>query len=95
MFIDHIKNDADAMGLVFQEYNEELTGGYIVAIAFKITPEFRDYHFYRMDGDGTWSHKFGGDKVRTGVENPQIDAYKRGYKEFLGYFYITEKDECE
>ncbi len=95
LFIDHIKNDADAMGLVFQEYNEELTGGYIVAIAFQITPEFRDYHFYRMDEDGTWSHKFGGDKVRTGVENPQIDAYKRGYKEFLGYFYITEKDECE
>lgn len=94
LFISHVKNDVDKLGLEFQEYTEGMTGGYIVAIAIRDNPDMSDYHFYRENGDGTWSSKLGGKKVKTGIENPQIDAYKEGYNIFLGYYYITEKEEC-
>ena len=64
-----------------------------MAIAIKSDHERSDYHFYRENGDGTWSCKWGGSKVDTGIENPQIHAYEKKYNIFLGYYYITEK-EC-
>ena len=94
LFISHVKSDADKLGLEFQEYTEGMTGGYIVAIAIRDDIDNPDYHFYRENGDGTWSGKVGGDKVTTGIENPQIDAFNNDYNIFLGYFYVTEKDEC-
>ena len=50
----------------------------------------RDYHWYRQDADGTWSHKPGSTKVITGVVDPVADARERGYTSIVGYYYITE-----
>ncbi len=86
-----IKNDVEKLGWTIQPYSEELTGGYIIALA--VSYETGDYHFYREDGDGTWSCKRGGGKAELGIENPQVDAFKEGYDYFCGYYYIIK--ECE
>ena len=93
LFISIVKEDAEKLGLEFQEYKAGLTGGYIVAIAIDSDPELPDYHFYRENGDGTWSCKRGRKKVDIGIENPQSDAYDYNYRKFLGYYYITEKEQ--
>ena len=90
MLIDLVKKDAKEMGLEVEEYEEGMTGGYCIAIAVK---KEDDYHFFRENGDGTWSEKRGMNEVNTGIENPQIEAYERGYKVFLGYFYVSEKGD--
>ena len=55
----------------------------------------RDYHWYRQDADGTWSHKPGSTKVITGVVDPVADARERGYTSIVGYYYITEACDNE
>ena len=51
---------------------DKFTGRYIVWDA-------GDYHWYRKDDDGTWSHKPGSTPVEIGVINPDVDAYYREY----------------
>jgi hypothetical protein len=57
--------------------------------------EGRDYHFFRRDASGTWSHKRGDTFVTntylngsslTDVEDPAIVG---AYKEFCGYFLVN------
>ena len=66
----------------------------------------RDYHWYRLNDDGTWSHKQGSQIVtdRVGIwmrqgrgwwindviSDPRAAAYMIGYSEFLGFFMIEE-----
>lgn len=90
LLIELIRDDAEKMGLTVKEYEEGMTGGYCIAIAVK---KENDYHFYRENGDGTWSEKRGLREVNTEIINPQIAAYDRGYKIFLGYFYVSEKED--
>lgn len=54
--INVITADAQALGMSFRPYEEGMMGGYRVALA--IDPN-RDYHWYRDNQDGTWSHKPG------------------------------------
>ena len=49
-FVEMIKNDASAMGLNFQEYKEEMSGGYAVLLVIK---PGRDYHWYRPETEAT------------------------------------------
>ena len=65
-----------------------LSGEYAVLLV--VDPN-NDYHWYRQDSDGTWSHKPGSIKVIKGVKNPKKDAKKRGYKYDLGFYYISKK----
>jgi hypothetical protein len=57
----------------------------------EIAPGFSDYHWYRQDRDGTWSHKPGGTKatnVDAGVHrilDPRT-ADRNGYRTFCGCF---------
>ena len=76
-----------AKGLNFQEYEEGMSGGYAVLLV--ISPG-RDYHWYRQEADGTWSHKPGSYAVETGVIDPIADARKKKYTSIVGYYYITE-----
>ena len=46
---------------------------------------YGDYHWYRQDDDGTWSHKPGDFRVRSGVPNPERDAEERKYPIKCGY----------
>lgn len=69
-----------------------MNGGYAVLLV--VSPGF-DYHWYRQDADGTWSHKPGSTHVICGVEDPIEDAQKLGCTEILGYYYITEECNLE
>ena len=83
-----IRDAADVIGLKSEKYHQNLSGGYAVLLVVK--PK-GDYHWYRQDSDGTWSHKPGSTKVIKGVENPKKDAKKRGYTHDLGFYYISKK----
>ena len=85
--VEYVKADSDRLGLDFKEYEEGMEGGYAVLLV--IEPG-SDYHWYRQDIDGTWSHKLGDSKVITGVEDPVIDALSKNYTTIVGYYYITE-----
>jgi len=57
-----------------------------------------DFHVYRRNGDGVWSHKPGGDPARLKADDPESigDPYYEedpgicwpGYTEFCGYFCV-------
>lgn len=86
------KEDAKSRGTIFQEYKpgeEALEGAYLVALVIfpgkydetsKVAIGY-DYHWYRQNKDGTWSHKprFGpvldtdgkGDENSKIIENPR------------------------
>jgi hypothetical protein len=49
-----------------------------------------DYHFYRQEPDGTWSHKLGTSKVKTGVTDPVKNESNRGFKECPPDFCIPD-----
>lgn len=89
--ISLVEADAKAIGKNFQPYEEGMEGGYAVLLV--VSPRY-DYHWYRQDSDGTWSHKRGDYPVETGVADPILDAQKLGYTDIVGYFYITEEDTC-
>lgn len=81
--------DASAMGLDFipqDKYDENMTSGYWVLLV--VYPGF-DYHWYRQDPEGSWSHKTGEAYPITGVIDPIADAKFRGYIDIVGYFYVT------
>ena len=65
-----------------------MSGGYAVLLV--IGPK-RDYHWYRQDADGTWSHKPGSNEVISGVTDPVQDVKERRYTCIVGYYYITER----
>ena len=70
-------------------------------IAIAIRPNF-DYHFYRQDSDGTWSHKQGTtditqsigidpvtrDQNNKAIRSPMSASMEIGYTSFVGYFYV-------
>ena len=59
--------------------------------------EGKQYHFYRQDEDGKWSHKDGGgiatqlDDSDNKIIDPK-DADRGEYNKFCGYFCIPEND---
>lgn len=56
-----------------------------------------DYHWYRQDADGYWSHKPGTTPVRRYDDNPSTNnlildpqlAYRGNYTTFIGYFVVS------
>jgi hypothetical protein len=56
-----------------------------------------DYHWYRLDSDGMWSHKPGGTAARNAdnsqqpIHNPEL-ADRGPYTDFCGYFTVCS---CE
>jgi hypothetical protein len=70
-----------------------------VLVALFVDPDdpMRDYHWYRQDSDGMWSHKPGGtqatnlDQSGNPITNPETadrthPFYPLDYTDFCGYF---------
>jgi hypothetical protein len=75
------------------------SGYYKVALA---VDEKRDYHFYRQDPDGRWSHKMGErqvtrlDGAQREIINPRCAVSDYGaynYDTFCGYFCATNPSQ--
>ncbi|MDZ4719869.1 MAG: hypothetical protein SH847_15575 [Roseiflexaceae bacterium] len=68
---------------------------YLVALVVAPGPGFIDFHWYRKNTEGFWSHKPGGTKVRN-VDNSNVlilnpETCNRGpYTRFCGYFYTCK-----
>ena len=103
-----VKKDAEVYGLDIYEYNESIAvpkGGYLIAIVLESDdPEYSgDFHFYRQNDDGTWSHKPGSTAVTNldasgNVITDPMTAdrnYKNGpnYEVFVGYYVVVPKDQ--
>lgn len=103
--VNMVTADAKAAGLEFLPYSSDLTGGYAVAL---VVDPLNDYHWYRENGDSTWSHKPGRTKVTDKVTsisnsrelnygdvitNPQQAGKEAGYSTFVGYYYIRPLGE--
>ncbi|ATC63567.1 hypothetical protein CMV30_06140 [Nibricoccus aquaticus] len=83
--------------------NGAISDGLIPTDAWSVDPDGRtkialvidpgwDFHWYRQDSDGRWSHKPGGtsatnlDNSGNLITNPET-ADRGGYTEFVGYFF--------
>lgn len=86
-------NEEFGTSLMFQEVGKYATtpsGTYKVALAVSD----RDYHWYRQDSNGHWSHKPCRDKVRRTDESGNLivdpELCDRGsYVNFLGFYALT------
>lgn len=98
--IELVRSDAEAEGFSFEESDAQSVcpdGTYKVALV--VDPGV-DYHRYRQNPDGTWSHKPGHSEV-TNVDasgNPVYDPSTAdrdygfpNYSEFGGFFCIGER----
>lgn len=95
--------DANAAGFIFTPTtrNAKVPGGQY-KVTLVIDPDYPDYHWYRQNPDGTWSHKPGGTAVRKTdgsgaagsyiIYDPQVANRVNGglnYRMFIGYFSVT------
>ena len=85
-----VKQDVIGAGMVFGKLtnpNAEIREG-TWKIAIVRDTETRDYHFYRQNSDGTWSHKPGSGNVRNTDDAGKIiydpREAKSIYDEFIG-----------
>ena len=94
-------NNETNIGFSFGEI-EELDvcpiGTYKVALVFDKTPSNMDFHWYRQNKDGTWSHKPGSGVVENWdfsgnpIYNPKYcDRRGQGYNysDFAGFYYVS------
>jgi hypothetical protein len=82
-----------------KRYKAIVDKSYIVAYVFR-PPSYvdysdpGDYHWYRLDKGGRWSHKPGWKKVqrtdKSGKAFPTSQYAKHGYSEFIGYYYVKK-----
>ena len=86
-------NQAHGGGYIFRPIgrNERCpAGSYKVALIVG-----SDYHWYRQNPDGFWSHKPGGTEVTNvdeqdnSIIDPQYAEWNDRYKKFIGYFAVT------
>jgi hypothetical protein len=94
----YVTQDSYELEFVFEEIGWEDccdTGSYKVAL---VVDEGVDYHWYRQNPDGTWSHKPGNTEVRNYdasgmiIYNPETADRNypyADYDEFVGFFRVT------
>ena len=81
------------------EEGEECPDGYY-KMALAIKKDLSDYHFYRQDNNGLWSHKNGSNKARNTddsdnlIIDPKI-ANRGEYTIFCGYYIVPNKTELK
>ena len=93
-----IEADAEVLGYNFYEitniYDFKPTeGNWYIAIAYCTDPSLTDYHFWRQNEDGTWSHKPGTTPVMNvdfsgNVIYDPMSCDRGKYYIFLGYYEI-------
>jgi hypothetical protein len=98
--VETITNDMNSIGYSFVEANQGVKipkNAYMVALAI-FPGDFysdSDYHWYRLNPNGTWSDKLGFGSVtdvdESGniITDPRI-ADRGCYVDFVGYFYVTK-----
>ena len=86
-------NQAHGGGYIFRPIGRDErcpAGSYKVALIVG-----SDYHWYRQNPDGFWSHKPGGTEVTNvdeqdnSIIDPQYAEWNDRYKKFIGYFAVT------
>jgi RHS repeat-associated protein len=91
--VQNAKQDAVASGRTFEESGKDTLvehGNWKVALV--IAPDI-DYHWYRQNDDGTWSHKPGStpvtnvDNSGNVITNPE-NADRGIYTDFIGYYEV-------
>jgi len=89
-----VKQDSITLGFKFNAVDKNTkcsTGTYKVAL---VIADKRDYHWYRQDPDGFWSHKPGQTAVKRTdnsgnlIVDPEF-ANRGSYTTFVGYFQVT------
>jgi hypothetical protein len=69
-----------------------IADGHYIALVSANHPQFKDYHWYRLDSNGMWSHKPGQtpaintDNANQLIANPET-ANRGPYTDFCGYFH--------
>jgi RHS repeat-associated protein len=58
-------------------------------------PKHNDYHWYREESDGSWSHKPGHHSPIDGVTDPAKDGSDRGYDQDCGELCIPNKTDAD
>lgn len=82
------------------EYETCPQGTYKVALVLDLESDDKDFHWYRQNDDGTWSHKPADGKVENWdyngnpIYNPKYcdrrDAYTgHNYSTFVGFYYVS------
>lgn len=79
--------------------NQKVPEGYY-KIALAVTSDFDDYHFYRQDNDGLWSHKNGKNRAKFTDKNSRLiknpEKANRGkYKNFCGYYMVPKNEKIK
>ncbi len=87
-------HDTNLIFMSIGRYETCPSNSYKVALVVDTTGEQHDYHWYRQDSDGLWSHKQGTTPVKRTDDAGEliIDPYfaERGeYTNFVGYFAVT------
>ena len=83
-------------GLVARADGQQAAGNCEHTVALVIAPGY-DFHWYRLDDNGMWSHKPGGSPARNVDDsgNPISDprtADRGPYTEFCGFFTVSRCD---
>jgi len=98
---DKIMADAEALGMKCIKLDDIYTfepseGCWYIAVAYAPSPSQSDYHFWRRDEDGMWSHKQGTTDISyvdfsgNTITDPLFSD--RGHYEcFIGYYEIGPK----
>lgn len=85
-----------SMGFAKDVLNKMKTKGHLVYYVYSTETEDlpADMHWYRLEGDGKWSHKQGISIARAGLDDPRVihrlSAGGRIYNEDKGFCWITK-----
>ncbi len=101
LLISVIKADAKVLGFVFESIDDNTEcpeGCYKIAFAIDNQEPIYDYHWYRQNSDGTWSHKPGSKEVTNLDYSGKIIMDPRkanrnagngvNYNVFVGFFVV-------
>lgn len=95
-FRRHLLNGAVKDGLTKVTTPKDRIGHYLVALAFPEGDAYDDFHWYRKDDNGTWSHKYGRHAPSNTDSDGKIitdprDAARPDYPAFAGFFLVPRQ----
>lgn len=106
--MEAVAADGEVLGFTIREVNscdsEIPEGSWMVALGlsyhcpswdiFKLFPHMYDYHWWRKDEDGTWSHKLGANPISytdndgSPIYDPE-NCSRAPYEYILAYLIVT------
>ena len=93
----HQRIIGDNPHIIKLEEGQDCPDGYY-KMALTIKKDMSDYHFYRQDNNGYWSHKNGSNPAKNVDESNKLikdpkDADRGEYTIFCGYYMVPNKSE--